>query len=67
MGKPIKIDQMPLTPQVTWEPLDKLGLYFLGPIDPPSNQKNYILTCTDYLTKWVKVKALKSENEEAVA
>lgn len=43
------------------------GLYLWGSVDPPSNQNNYILTCTDYLTKWLEVKALKSENEEAMA
>lgn len=31
---------------------------FVGPIDPPSNGKSYILVCTDYVTKWVEVKAM---------
>ena len=39
---------------------------FIGPIDPPSNQKNCILVCTNYLIKWVEVKALKATNETVV-
>ena len=35
---------------------------FIGPIDPPSWQKTYIIVCTDYLTKAVKV-----ERKEKVA
>ena len=31
----------------------------IGPIDPPSNGKSYILVCTNYLKKWIKVKAMK--------
>jgi hypothetical protein len=33
---------------------------FIGPIDPPSNGKSYILVCTDYLTKWVEVRVMKN-------
>ena len=67
MGKPNKKHEMPLDPKVTWEPFEKRGLYFMGPIDPPSNQNIYILTCIDYMIKWVEVKALKNANEEIAA
>ena len=40
---------------------------FIGPIDPPSNGKSYILVCTDYLTKWVEVRAMKNARDEKVA
>lgn len=40
---------------------------YIGPIDPPSNQKKYIIVCTDYLTKWVETKAIKAVTEEKVA
>ena len=40
---------------------------FIGPIDPPVNGKSYILVCTDYLTKWVEVKAMKHARDEKVA
>jgi len=39
MGKPTPRDEMPLQPQVTFEPFDKWGMDFIGPIDPPSKQK----------------------------
>ena len=40
-------------------PFDKWGMDFIGPIDPTSNEKSYILVCTDYLKKWVEVKSMK--------
>ena len=41
-------------------------LYFVGPINPPSRQKVYILVCTDYMTKWVEVVALVKANDQAI-
>ena len=38
----------------------------VGPIEPPSNQKNHILVFIHYLTKWKEVKSLKIANEKAV-
>ena len=51
MGQPNHRDEMPLNPQVTLEPFEKWALDFVGPINPPSNQRVYILVCTDYMTK----------------
>ena len=48
-------------------PFDKWGMDFIGPIYPPSNGKSYILVCTDYLTKWVKVKSMKHDHDHKVA
>ena len=39
---------------------------FIGPIDPPSIGKSYILVCTNCLTKWVEVKAMKHARDEKV-
>ena len=39
---------------------------FIVPIEPPSNGKSYILVCTDYLTKWVEVKAMKHGHDHKV-
>ena len=67
MGKPTQRDEMPLHPQVALEPFDKWGMDFVGPIDPPSKLKKYIIVCTDYLTKWAETKAVKVETEVKVA
>ena len=57
---------MPLNPQMVLTPFDKWGMDFIGPIDPPSNGKSYILVYTDYLRKWVEVKAMKHARDQKV-
>jgi len=64
MGKPTKRDEMSLQPQVSFEPFKKCLLDFIGPIDPPLNQKHHNLVCTNYFTKWEKVKDMKNSSEE---
>ena len=66
MGQPNHIDEMPLNLQVILEPFKRWALDFVGPINPPSNQRVYILVCTNYMTKWVEDKALIKANEEYV-
>jgi hypothetical protein len=66
VGQPNHRDEMPLNPQLVLEPFERWALDFIGPINPPSNQKVYILVCTDYMTKWVEAKALHRATEEAV-
>ena len=67
MGKPTKMDEIPLHPQVALEPFEKWGMDFVGPIDPPSGQKKCSIVCTDYLTKWAETKAVRVETEEKLA
>ena len=47
MGKLTPRDEMPLQPQVTFEPFEKWGMDFVGPINPPSKQRSYIIVCID--------------------
>ena len=39
---------------------------FVGPINPPSRGKKWILAATEQFTKWVEATALKEANAEAV-
>ena len=66
MGKPTLVDEMPLQAQVVIKPFEKWALYFVGPINPMSRRKNYILVFTYYVRKWVEAKALNSANEQSV-
>eukprot|EP00253_Pinus_taeda_P036248 PITA_36248 len=42
MGKPTSRDEMPLQPEVTFKPFEKWGMDFMGPINPPSKQRENI-------------------------
>jgi hypothetical protein len=59
MGKPTKRDEIPLQMHVSLEPFEKCGLDFVGPINPPSNQKEHLLVCTNYLKIMGKIKVNK--------
>jgi hypothetical protein len=67
MSKPTQAYEMPLQAQIVVEPFEKWALDFVGPFNPPSNHKTYILVCTYYVTKWVEAKALASATEAIVA
>jgi hypothetical protein len=41
-------------------------LDFVGPFNPKSNQKTYIIVVIDYMTKWVEAAALPNATEEEV-
>jgi transposase InsO family protein len=66
MGRPGEADEMPPQAQVVAEPFERWALDFVGPFNPKSNQKAYILVATDYMTKWVEAEALSNTIEEAI-
>ena len=67
MGQPRKADEMPLQPQIVLEPFEKWAIDFVGPFNPPSHQKYYILVCIDYVTKWVEARSVMRATEQVVA
>jgi hypothetical protein len=58
---------VPLQPVDVSRTVKKCGLYVIGEITPSySKQHNYILTATDYFTKWAEVVPLTHVNENMV-
>jgi len=58
---------MPLKLVLATSPFEKWGLDFIGPINPPSSARRiFILTTTNYFSKWSEAIALKNAREEQV-
>jgi len=66
IGRPGQFDEMPLHPQLVIEAFECWVLDFIGPINPSSNQKTYILVPIEYVTKWVEAEALPRVMEDSV-
>lgn len=52
---------MTLVPQITLSPFDKWVIDFVGPINPTAKKfgARYIITVTDYLTRWAEARVVK--------
>ncbi|XP_059067908.1 uncharacterized protein LOC131858629 [Cryptomeria japonica] len=66
-GKP-HLAALPLRLVVIDEPFKQWGIDFIGPINPHSSAGHvYILTATDYFTKWVEAIPTKKANSEIIS
>ena len=46
---------------------DRIGKDLIGPLDETSRGNRYIMTCTDYFSKWPAATALKTKDADRVA
>jgi hypothetical protein len=55
------MDEIPLAPQLTLQSFEKWAIDFVGPIHPLGRCKRdrYIITATEYLTKWAEAREVK--------
>ena len=67
MNKKISLERPELYPIPVKSPWYHLGMDFVGPVSPPSQSGNrYILTISDYFTKFGWVKALSTKESAHV-
>ena len=60
MGRPSRMDEIPLNPQMTLQPFEKWAIDFVGPIQRQGKSgARYIIIATKYLTRWAEVQLVK--------
>lgn len=55
-----------MNPKLVIKPFEWWALDFIGPINPSSNKKTYILVAIEYVTKRVEAEALPRATEDAM-
>ena len=62
-----RLPALPLQPIKTEQPFQKWGIDFIGVINPPSSAGHkWIITATDYFTRWTEATTLKDTNETSI-
>jgi hypothetical protein len=62
-----QLKSLPLKPVVASGPFQQWGLDFIGEIHPPSSgQHRWILTATDYFTKWIEAIPTRSASHKVI-
>lgn len=62
-----RLPAFPLQPIKIEHPFQKWGIDFIGAINPPSSiGHKWIITATNYFTRWTEAVALKGTNERTV-
>ena len=62
-----QLKSLPLKYMVVSAPFQQWGLDFIGKIHPPSSgQHRWILTATDYFTKWIEVVPTRSTSQKEI-
>jgi hypothetical protein len=62
-----QLKSLPLKPMVVSAPFQQWGLDFIGEIHPPSSgQHRWILTATDYFTKWIEAFPTRSTSHKVI-
>jgi hypothetical protein len=62
-----QLKSLPLKPTVASTPFQQWGLDFIGEIHPPSSgQHRWIMTATDYFTKWIEVVPTRSTSHKVI-
>eukprot|EP00253_Pinus_taeda_P020351 PITA_20351 len=62
-----KLMPLPLVPIYVEAPFQQWGLDFIGEIHPPSSgQHRWILTATDYFTKWIEAIPTRQANDSMI-